>query len=79
MIDDDDAGRAARLMALGDDPPNDLKVIMRDLFAELLRRGVAAQQVKGVEIALKIAFVLGEKNAALRIAREETTIDGVDS
>lgn len=60
-----------KLMTLGDDPPNDLVTIIGDLLAELKRRGVAAEQVRGVEIALKIAFALGEKNAALRIARGE--------
>ena len=65
-----DASRAAKLMTLGEDPPNDLATIIDDLFLELQRRGVGEEQIKGVEIALKIAFALGEKNAALKIARE---------
>ena len=71
--------RMERLLALGDDPPNDLRVIIRDLLAELKRRDVSEQQIKGVEIALKIAFALGEKNAALRMAKGAVTIGSVDS
>lgn len=63
--------RIERLMTLGDDPPNDLEVIISDVLAELKKRGVSVDQIRGVEIAIKIAFALGEKNAALKIAMEQ--------
>lgn len=63
--------RMQKLLALGADPPNDLKFIISDLMSELKKRGVPAHQLKGIELAISIAFRLGEKHAALEIARGE--------
>jgi len=63
--------RLQKLMALGADPPNDLKFIVRDVKGELRRRGLTESQIEGVEISVNIAFRLGEKNAAMKIARGE--------
>jgi hypothetical protein len=48
------------------DPENALSVIIEDLMGELRRRGL--RDPKGVEIGLRVAFTLGEKNAALKMA-----------
>ena len=65
-----DASRMKKLMSLGADPPNDLAYMIEDLLGELRRRGVREDILEGVEITLKIAFRLGEKNAALLMADE---------
>ena len=66
-----DRTRLQKLVALGADPPNDLEYLIKDLVSELRWRDVAEQHIQGVEIAIKIAFVLGEKNAALKMAADD--------
>jgi len=62
--------RVQKLMSLGADPPADLEYLINDLRGEMQRRGVPGNAFKGVEISLRTAFALGERNAALRIMRE---------
>jgi len=64
--------RIRKLMALGNDPLNDLEFIRADIRNELKRRGVTDNQMEGIALAINIAFALGEKNAALKIAKGET-------
>jgi hypothetical protein len=61
--------RIQKLLSLGNDPPNDLNFILNDVMRELKERGITEHQLKGIELAINIAFRLGEKNAALKIAR----------
>ena len=65
--------RIQKLMLLGGDPPNDLRFLIEDVLGELKRRGVTESQTRGVTLAINIAFALGEKNGALKmaVAREE--------
>jgi hypothetical protein len=67
----DDHNRIRKLMLLGNDPLKDLEFIRADVIGELKRRGVTDNQIEGVELAVNVAFALGEKNAALKIARGE--------
>jgi hypothetical protein len=61
--------RIQKLLSLGNDPPNDLKFLINDITRELKERGITEHQLKGIELVINIAFRLGEKNAALKIAR----------
>lgn len=63
--------RLQKLMSLGANPPNDVNVILDDLLGEMRRRGVREEQLTGVELTVRTAFRLGEKNAAMKIARGE--------
>ena len=55
-----------------DDPEESLQAITRDLVGRLRIQGVRTHSIEGIEIVLKIAFALGEKNAALKIGGLKT-------
>jgi hypothetical protein len=53
------------------EPAVGLKIIMEDLAIRLLRQGVRPSVIQGINIAMQIAYRLGEKAGGLSLLEED--------
>lgn len=56
---------------LDGDPEKGLAILMEDLSMRLKRQGVKPNSIKGIHIAMQIAYRLGERAAALEMVEKE--------